>query len=193
MRRICVFASASPGLRPQYAQAATELAEALARRTIGLVYGGARVGLMGVLANAMLKRGGEVIGVIPDALVSKEVAHQGLTELRIVGSMHERKQQMTDLADAFIALPGGLGTLEELAEILTWAQLGLHAKPIGILNIEGFFDHLAAYLDHTVAERFVLHAHREMLLVADAPDLLLNQFESYQPPAQPKWIDRTES
>lgn len=170
-----------------------ELATVLARRKLGIVYGGARVGLMGVLANAMIKQGGEVIGVIPDALVSKEVAHQGLTELRVVGSMHERKQTMTELADGFIALPGGLGTLEELAEVLTWAQLGMHGKPIGVLNIEGFFDRLTAFLDHLVAERFVLPVHRDMLLVADSPDLLLSQFDAYQPPVAPKWIDRTET
>src|ERR1051325_8659898 len=155
MQRLCVFTGSSSGARAAYAEAARELGTLLARRGIGLVYGGARVGLMGAVADAVLAAGGEAIGVIPQALVAKEVAHTGLTALHVVESMHARKAMMSDLSDGFIALPGGWGTLEELFEVLTWAQLGLHRKPTGLLNVDGYFDGLLAFLTHTVAEAFV--------------------------------------
>jgi uncharacterized protein (TIGR00730 family) len=165
----------------------------LARRGLGLVYGGGRVGLMGALANAARAAGGEVIGVIPESLVRKEVAHTGLEDLRVVGSMHARKAMMADLADAFIALPGGCGTFEELFEIVTWAQLGLHHKPIGLLNVGGYYDPLLALLDRSVAERFVLPEHRRLVL--DAPDLeqLFAHIDAYQPLLLEKWIARDET
>jgi uncharacterized protein (TIGR00730 family) len=187
-RRICIFIGSSAGARPEYAAAARELGELLAGRGCTLIYGGAAVGLMGLLANAVLEAGGHVIGVIPRALVSREVAHRGLTDLRIVGSMHERKALMAELADAFIALPGGLGTLEEYFEITTWAQLGLHAKPCGLLNVAGYYDELIRFLDHAVAQGFVRPAHRAMVLVDESPASLLDRFERYEAPAVPKWI-----
>lgn len=189
MRRICVFAGSSPGCRPEYARAAQELGRVLARREIGVVYGGARVGLMGALADTVLAAGGRVIGVIPEGLVTKEIAHDGLTELRVVASMHERKAMMNDLADAFIALPGGWGTLEEFFEVLTWAQLGLHRKPCGLLNADGYFDRLLSFIDHSVEERFVRSHHRAMILVSSSPDELLRQLDDYVAPAVEKWID----
>ena len=155
-----------------------------------MVYGGANVGLMGALANAALAAGGEVIGVIPAALVAREIAHQGLTELRIVASMHERKATMADLSDGFIALPGGLGTLEELFEVLTWAQLGLHRKPAGLLNVNGYFDGLLDFLDHAVTERFLKAQQRALLVVSPAVDDLLAQLQACHPPHVDKWIDR---
>ena len=158
---------------------------------MGLVYGGARVGLMGALADAVVVGGGHVTGVMPASLVAKEVAHQGLSDLRVVASMHERKAMMNDLADGFIALPGGWGTLEEFFEVLTWAQLGLHRKPCGLLNVSGFFDGLLAFIDHTIDERFVKRENRAMLLVADSSEVLLRLFESYHTPVVEKWIDTT--
>jgi uncharacterized protein (TIGR00730 family) len=190
MHRICVFAGSSPGARPEYGLSAQELGRALARRGLGVVYGGARVGLMGALADTVLAGGGRVTGVIPERLVTKEIAHDGLTELRVVASMHERKAVMNDLADAFIALPGGWGTLEEFFEVLTWAQLGLHRKPCGLLNVHGYFDGLLSFIDHTVDERFVRSHHRAMVLVSSSPDELLRQFDAYVPPVVEKWIDR---
>jgi uncharacterized protein (TIGR00730 family) len=190
MHRICVFAGSSPGARPEYALAAQELGRALLARRIGVVYGGARVGLMGAVADTVLAGGGLVTGVIPEGLVAKEIAHDGLTELRVVRSMHERKAMMNDLADAFIALPGGWGTLEEFFEVLTWAQLGLHRKPCGLLNAHGYFDRLLSFIDHSVDERFVRSHHRSMVLVARSADELLRQFDSYVPPVVEKWIDR---
>jgi hypothetical protein len=191
MRRVCVFCGSSPGARPLYADAARRLAEALAGRRLTLVYGGGNVGLMGILADAVLARGAEVIGVIPESLVAWEVAHTGLSELRVVDSMHTRKALMADLADAFIALPGGLGTLEEFLEIVTWAQLGFHDKPIGLLNTDGYFDPLLKLLEHAVAEQFVRPEHRALVLVAgDAVDLLA-AMERRPSRARPvKWIDR---
>ncbi len=190
LTRLCVFCGSSPGARPEYRQAAAALGAALARRSLGLVYGGARVGLMGAVADAALEAGGRVTGVIPRALVGKEIAHPGLSELRVVGSMHERKQLMAELADGFIALPGGMGTLEEFTEILTWAQLGLHRKPCGLLNVRDYFAPYMAMLDHAVAERFVSPAHRAMLLVAGDADALLERFASYRAPSLEKWLDR---
>jgi uncharacterized protein (TIGR00730 family) len=179
MKKVCVYCGSSSGRRPEYSYAARSLAKALTLRGIGLVYGGASVGIMGEIADAVLAGGGEVIGVIPQALVDKEVAHNGLTELKVVGSMHERKQVMMDLSDGFIALPGGLGTQEELFEVLTWSQLGFHKKPCGLLNVEGYYDKLCSFLDHAVDEQFVKTHHREMLLVDDSPEKLLTLMEAY--------------
>ena len=170
--------------------AARQLGEALAAKGIGLVYGGANVGLMGELAHSVLDAGGEVIGVIPKSLVEKEVAFTGLADLRVTESMHERKALMADLADGFIAIPGGLGTLEEFFEVLTWAQLGIHAKPCGLLNVEGYFEKLLVFLDFAVAERFVKDMHRSMLIVEQRPAQLLERFESYVPRVFDKWLDR---
>ncbi len=168
------------------------MGEALARRGIGLVYGGGGIGLMGVLADAALSAGGEVIGVIPEALVVREVAHGGLTDLRVVASMHERKALMAELADAFVALPGGFGTLEEFCEALTWAQLGIHRKPCGLLNVEGFFDPLLSLFDHAVRERFVSPDHRSLVVVEDDPDRLLDALKYWEPPALERWMGREE-
>jgi uncharacterized protein (TIGR00730 family) len=175
LRTVCVFCGSYAGARAEYRETTVGLAEALVAGGARLVYGGGRVGLMGVLADAALAAGGQVIGVIPHHLVSHEVAHQGLTELRVVGSMHERKRLMFELSDGFIALPGALGTLEELLEIATWGQLGLHRKPIGILDVRGYFDGLVSLLDHAVAEGFLQPRHRELLLVDDDPAGLLGR------------------
>jgi uncharacterized protein (TIGR00730 family) len=193
MKRICVFAGSSSGSRPEYLAAARELGRVLAERKLGLVYGGARVGLMGALANEALAGGAAVIGVMPEALVAKEVAHGGLTELRVVKSMHERKAMMADLADGFIALPGGWGTVEEFFEILTWAQLGLHRKPCGLLNAAGYYDRLLAFVDHGVAEEFVRPEQRPMITVGASPAELLDAMASYLPPAVEKWIERSQT
>jgi uncharacterized protein (TIGR00730 family) len=189
MKRVCVFAGSSAGVRPEYIAAATDLGRVLATSGIGLVYGGARVGLMGAVADAVLTGGGAVTGVIPRALVEKEVAHSGLTELRIVTTMHERKALMADLSDAFIALPGGWGTLDEFFEILTWAQLGLHRKPCGLLNVLGYFDRLLAFLDHTVEQGFVRREYGALLALSDGPSTLLDALRAQTPPAVEKWID----
>ncbi len=182
LRRICVFCGASAGRDPRYADVAATVGAALARRGIELVYGGGRLGLMGALADGALAAGGRVTGVIPAGLVDRELAHRGLADLRIVATLHERKATMAELADAFLALPGGLGTLEELAEVLSWAQLDLHAKPVGALDVGGFFGPLVAYLDHATTEGFVSAAHRDLLLVDDDLDRLLDRFEAWQPP-----------
>jgi uncharacterized protein (TIGR00730 family) len=182
IRWICVFCGASAGVDPSYVAAARAVGEGLARRGIGLVYGGGRVGLMGALAEAALASGGKVIGVIPQGLVDRELAHPGLTELRVVDTLHERKAEMADQADAFIALPGGLGTLEELAEVVSWAQLELHAKPIGLLDVGDYWGLLLAWLDMAVAEGFVARAHRRLLIRADSLEALLERFEAWQPP-----------
>ncbi len=192
IERICVFAGSSPGGRPEYVTAARALGRALADQRIGLVYGGAGVGLMGAVADAVLDRGGSVVGVMPRALVEREVAHSGLTELRVVGSMHERKAEMADLADAFVALPGGLGTLEEMFEVLTWAQLGHHAKPCGLLNVAGYYDRMLSMMDHAAEERFVAPEHRAMLLVDAEPGPLIERFRAYRAPQVSKWLDREE-
>jgi uncharacterized protein (TIGR00730 family) len=190
MNRICVFTGSSPGARPEYAAAARELGRALAARGFELVYGGANVGLMGVLADSTLDAGGRVIGVIPEGLVAHEVAHRGLSELRIVSSMHERKTVMSELADGIIALPGGLGTLEELFEMLTWAQLGLHGKPCGLLEVRGYFDKLLSFLDDAVTERFISREHRELLLSEQDASLLLDRMERHTPRETEKRLDR---
>ena len=193
MRRVCVFSGSSPGADRAYRVAASDLGHRLAARGIELVYGGAHVGLMGTVADAALEGGGRVTGVIPQSLVDREIAHPGLTDLRVVDSMHERKAQMAELADAFVALPGGVGTLEELFEVYTWNQLGLHAKPLGLLNVRGYFDGLVRFLDHAVEERFVTRAHRAMLLVGEDLDPLLDGLAGWEAPAQPKWIDRAST
>ena len=193
MKRICVFAGSNLGSHIEYLTAARELGHALVRREVGLVYGGARVGLMGALADAVLDARGHVTGVIPEALVAKEVAHEGLSDLRVVGSMHARKAMMADLADGFIALPGGWGTLEEFFEVLTWAQLGLHCKPCGLLNVRGFFDGLLSFIDHSIDERFVRHQNRSMVIVSSSSGELLELFDRYVPPLVEKWIDRAST
>jgi uncharacterized protein (TIGR00730 family) len=188
MKRICVFAGSSSGSQPEYLAAAQELGQALARQAVGLVYGGARVGLMGALADAVLAARGHVTGVIPEALVAKEVAHDGLSDLRIVASMHERKAVMAELADGFIALPGGWGTLEEFFEVLTWAQLGLHQKPCGLLNVRGYFDGLLSFIEHSIHERFVKRENRSMVIVSSSPGALLELLDRYVAPPVEKWI-----
>jgi uncharacterized protein (TIGR00730 family) len=194
VERICVFCGASPGARPEYAQATTELARLLVADGIGVVYGGGGVGLMGVLADAVLAEGGEVIGVIPRALMDREIAHRDVTDMRVVDSMHERKALMAELADGFVALPGGLGTLEELFEVYTWAQLGLHRKPCALLNAEGYYDGVVGFLGHAVKERFVREEHREMLVVETDPGVLIERLREFEPDAVlPKWIDRGET
>jgi len=193
MQRICVFCGSSPGLRPPYKQAAQAMGKALALKGIGLVYGGGNVGLMGVVADSALEAGGEVIGVIPQTLVDKEVAHTGLTELRVVGSMHERKALMTELSDAFVALPGGFGTFEEFCEVLTWAQLGLHRKPCGLLNVEGYYDHLISLFNHGVTEQFIRPQHRSLVLEEKEPLQLLDLLAGYKPLLVDKWINRNET
>jgi len=194
VERLFVFCGASPGARPAYADAAEEFARLLAAEGIGVVFGGSGVGLMERVADATLAAGGEIIGVIPRALVEKEIGHPGIPDMRVVGSMHERKALMADLADAFVALPGGLGTLEELFEVYTWAQLGLHQKPCGLLDVEGYYGDLARFLDHAVAERFVRVEHREMLIVEREPRAMLERLRRFTPGAvQPKWIDREET
>jgi uncharacterized protein (TIGR00730 family) len=181
LRSLCVFCGANVGNRPEYAAGAAELGQHLAQRGIRLVYGAGNVGLMGVLADAALAEGGEVIGVIPQMLVDRELAHRGITDLRIVGTMHERKALMAELSDAFLALPGGLGTFEELCEALTWTQLGIHAKPCGALNTGGYFNHLVHLLDQAVCEGFVRADDRRNLLVGDRPAELLDQLERRLP------------
>src|SRR5579864_9200 len=181
MQRICVFTGSNYGNRPEYRQAAQELGEELARRGLGLVYGGASVGLMGVVADTVLEHGGEAFGVIPGGLFKREVAHRGLTQLHEVGSMHERKALMSDLADGFIALPGGFGTFDELFEITTWAQLGLHSKPIGLLDVAGYFTPLLALITHASTEGFIPPRHTDIILHESTPSTLLDRFAFYTP------------
>ncbi|NKB34035.1 MAG: TIGR00730 family Rossman fold protein [Pseudomonadales bacterium] len=189
MKRICVYCGSAVGASPVYVEAAERLAVELVERNIELVYGGAQVGVMGAIANAVLNAGGTVIGVLPVGLFRTEVPHAGLTELVEVNSLHERKAKMAELSDAFIALPGGLGTLEELFEILTWAQLGLHKNPVGLLNINGFYDKLLEYLNHAAAEKFIRPQHRDMLVVETSIAAMLEKFKSYKPPSGQKWVD----
>ncbi|HEX8272573.1 MAG TPA: TIGR00730 family Rossman fold protein [Longimicrobiaceae bacterium] len=193
LRRMCVFCGSSPGVRPGYAAAARAMGGLLAERGIGLVYGGGRVGLMGMVADAALAAGGEVVGVIPEALVAREVGHAGLTELRVVGTMHQRKALMADLSDAFVALPGGFGTWEEYFEVLTWAQLGIHPKPCGLLNVEGYYDPFLAMMDRSVDEGFVKPEHRATVLEAAEPERMLELLAAFRAPAVAKWIGRDET
>ena len=187
MNRLCVYCGSSPGNDDVYAEASLALADLLTDSGIGLVYGGATKGLMGRIANHVLERGGEVTGVIPVALRDKEIAHEGLTRLHVVDSMHERKSLMAALSDGFVALPGGFGTIEELIEALTWGQLQFHSKPCGLLNVNGYFDHLLAFFDEARDRGFLKQQHRDMLLVADTPALLLQKLEQYAPPGIGKW------
>ena len=182
MNRLCVYCGGSSGANEAYATAAAELAKLMVAAQIGLVYGGSSRGLMGVVADTMLAAGGEVRGVIPASLRDREVAHDGLSELHVVDSMHDRKSLMAVLSDGFVALPGGYGTLEEIVEVLTWGQLQFHEKPCGLLNVDGYFDHLLAFLDHAQKQGFLRAQHREMLVVASTPAELLDRFEHYAPP-----------
>lgn len=186
MKRICVFCGASPGIDPRYGQAATRLGEVLAERNLTLVYGGAGIGMMGRVAGSVLENGGHVIGVMPKALAEKEVAMKDLEDLRIVDSMHARKALMAELSDGFIALPGGLGTIEEFVEVLTWAQLGFHQKPCGLLNVNAYYNRLIDFLHHVAAEQFMGDRDHEMMLVDEDPEKLLRQFETYVPPENDK-------
>jgi uncharacterized protein (TIGR00730 family) len=190
MKRICVFCGSSSGSRPEYRAAAEELGAKLASSGTGLVYGGGNVGLMGVLADAVLRAGGEVIGIIPENLMAREVGHNGLTKLHVVRSMHERKAHMADLSDAFVAMPGGYGTLEEFCEIVTWAQLGLHAKPCGILNVLGYYSRLLAMFDHAVEERFLKTENRGLVLARESVPELIRALEEWRPVRVEKWLDR---
>lgn len=187
IRTLCVYCGSSRGNHPDYLHAVRALGSVIAERGMRLVYGGASVGIMGALADVVLAEGGSVVGIIPEHLVRHEVAHQQLSDLRVVASMHERKALMAELSDAFVALPGGLGTIEELFEMLTWAQLDLHRKPCGVLNVRGYFDHLLAFLDHAEAEQFVRPHHRAMLQVADDAESLLAALARYRAPGAQKW------
>lgn len=192
MKALCVFCGSSSGASPDYARAAARMGILLAERGLTLVYGGGRVGLMGVLADAALAAGGKAIGVIPRALEAREVAHTGLTELRVVSSMHERKALMSELADGFLALPGGIGTMEEWFEVWTWGLLGIHPKPLGMLNVAGYYDHLLAFLDRMVADGFLAESYRSMAIVGEDGDTLLDRLAGYVPPRTAKWLDRVE-
>lgn len=190
---LCVYCGSSSGRNDAYATAARALAQSMVERGIRLVFGGGRVGIMGIVADEVLRLGGEAVGVIPEALVRKELAHIGLTELHVTPSMHARKTKMAELADAFVALPGGIGTFEEIFEVWTWAQLGFHNKPCGLLNVAGYYDGLIRFLDHAADEQFVRADQRKMLVVESEPVALLDRFATYTPPTQPKWagMDRT--
>jgi hypothetical protein len=191
LHTVCVFCASHSGADPRYAEAARSFGELLAVSGRRIVYGGGNTGLMGALADAALAAGGEIVGVMPKHLVDREVAHRGLTRLEVVDSMHQRKARLSDMADAFVALPGGLGTLEEFVEVWTWGQLGLHRKPYGLMNVAGFYTPLLAFLDHAVSEGFVRPEHRAMVRVAEDPEQLIAAIESAPPPAQPKWLDRS--
>lgn len=193
MNSLCVFCGSSPGKDAAYGAAARSLGATLARRGITLVYGGGNVGLMGVVADAALEADGEVVGVMPEALVGREIAHRRLTELHIVGSMHERKALMSGLSDGFVALPGGNGTLEEFFEVLTWAQLGEHRKPCGLFNVAGYYDPLLSVFDHMVDQGFLSEEHRSIVQVEADPETMLDTLSRYVPPATVKWIDETET
>lgn len=196
VRRLCVFCGSSPGARPEYAEAARELGRELLRRGVGLVYGGGRVGLMYEVARVVHEGGGEVTGVIPGDMVEKELAYIDIRDLRVVGTMHERKALMAGLSDGFVALPGGLGTIEEIFEVLTWAQLGMHRKPCGFLNVAGYFDRLLEFLNQAVCERFIQPEHRAMILVEGAPAMLVAKLEAYVPPVadMARWaLDMTKT
>ncbi len=192
MKRICVFCGSNRGMRNQYIEAAQELGKVLVKRNLGLVYGGGNVGLMGIIADSVLAEGGEAIGVIPQSLVDREVAHQSLTKMHIVNSMHERKALMADLSDGFIAMPGGMGTFDEFCEILTWAQLGIHQKPCGVLNVENYFTPLLKMFDHAMDEGFLRDAHRDLMIEATKPEILLDLFDNYQPKPVAKWMDQNK-
>jgi len=190
VRSVCVFCGASIGANPAYREAAVALGQAIARRGLTLVYGGGAVGLMGIVADAAMAAGGEVVGIIPQSLLDAEVGHKGLSRLEVVDGIHARKARMAELSDAFIALPGGLGTLEELFEVWTWGQLGYHAKPLGLLDVNGFYEKLGGFLDHIVEEGFVRPQHRAMLLLGQQADALLDGMSEFVAPVAPKWVDK---
>ncbi len=192
MKTLCVYCGSRPGTDPAYVEAGKQLGRLLVARDIGLVYGGAGIGVMGAVANAVLAGGGRAIGIIPEALAVKEVAHEGLTEQLVVRSMHERKALMAERSDGFVALPGGWGTFEEIFEVLTWAQLGFHEKPCGLLNVNGYYDHLHAFLEHAIESGFVPSVCRDMLMVESDPELLLDRYAAYRAPTVRKWITREE-
>jgi uncharacterized protein (TIGR00730 family) len=192
IQRICVFCGSSLGISPAYREAAVVLGRLLSDRGIELVYGGGNIGMMGVLADAVLESHGRVIGVIPESLMAREVGHPGLTELRVVKSMHERKALMSDLSDGFIAMPGGFGTFEEFCEVVTWSQLGIQSKPCGLLNVEGYYDPLLALFDHAVREGFLREENRRLVLEDRDPVWLLEKFASFVPQAVDKWIDSAQ-
>ncbi len=193
LKTICVYCGSSLGKKDAYATAAKSLAESLVARNITLVYGAASIGIMGTVADQMLKLGGQVIGVIPKALAHKEITHSNLTELYVTQSMHERKMKMAELSDGFIALPGGIGTMEELFEIWTWAQLGFHKNPCGLLNIDGYYNALIQFVDHMQQEQFVKSKHHDLLMIADDPEKLLEKFISYTPPEITQWVEKDET
>lgn len=193
MKNVCVYCGSSPGTNPDYLATAEKLGKLLAEGDIGLVYGGSNIGIMGALADAVLAAGGKVTGVMPKFLVQKEVAHHKLTALHVVDSMHARKLLMADLADCFVALPGGLGTLEEFFESLTWSQLGLHKKPCGLLNVRGYYDGLLSFLDHAVSEGFLAPMHRSMVLFSADPEALLKALARYKPPDVGKWLNKAKT
>ena len=193
LQKLCVYCGSNPGKIGDYVDMARDLGQAMASRGIGLVYGGASVGVMGAIADAVLAGGTEVIGVIPESLATREVAHPSLDHLHVVHSMHERKSLMAELSDGFIALPGGWGTLEEIFEALTWTQLGFHSKPCGLLNVAGYYDHLAVFLDHAIDQQFVKEEYRPMIMMEHHPEQLLDRFENYQAPRVKKWIGKDET
>ena len=193
MQSICVFCGSSQGSEPEYTEAARTLGKVLAGANIRLIFGGGRVGLMGEVANAALAAGGEAVGVIPNSLVEREIAHTGLTDLHVVGSMHERKAMMSDLSDGFVALPGGTGTLEEFFEVLTWAQLGEHTKPCGLVNVAGYYDPLLAVFDHMVGKGFLSETNRALVIIESDPGALLAKLERYRPPEAIKWVSGPET
>ena len=188
MKSLCVFCGSSHGSEPAYTKAAESLASAIVNRDMQLVYGGGNVGLMGVIADKVMQHGGQAIGVIPEALMEKEVGHTGLTDLHVVADMHERKAMMASLSEGFVALPGGWGTLEELFEVMTWLQLGFHTKPCAVFNVNGYFDHLLAFLANSSEQGFVKPLHHDMLIAGDEPDGLLQRMSDFTPPATKKWI-----
>lgn len=192
MKTVCVFCGSGAGVREDYAKAARELGSAMASRGLRLIFGGGRVGLMGVVADAVMGAGGEAVGVMPKALLEEEVGHQRVTDLRVVGTMHERKALMAEMSDAFVALPGGYGTFEELLETLTWSQLGLHEKPCGLLNVAGFYDPLLALFDHATAEGFIRVEHRALALIEQHPERMLDLLEGYTPPSTGEWVPPEE-
>jgi uncharacterized protein (TIGR00730 family) len=193
MKNVCVYCGSNPGKLPEYREAALVLGRELAGRGLGLVYGGASVGIMGAVADAVLERGGKAVGIIPFSLATKEVSHDGLDQLIVVDSMHERKAKMAELSDGFIALPGGWGTIEEIFEMLTWAQLGFHEKPCGLLNVASYYDHLFTFLENAIEQQFVKEEYRPMIIMEETPGVLLNRFGEYQAPKVKKWIGPEET
>ena len=193
MRRVCVFCGSSAGCDPRYAEQAAALARELVSRGMGVVFGGGSVGLMGVLADELLASGGAVTGVIPHGLAARELAHPRVADMRVVPTMHARKALMAELADGFVALPGGIGTLEELFEIITWSQLGIHRKPVGVLNVAGYYDPLVALLEHAVAGGFVPPRSRDLVIVDEEPSQLLDRMSAHEPPPGPAWITPEET